>query len=155
MKIRTATLADKDTIFELLIELKRSGYQEMGVSFAGIKVTEKSTTMFEDCLLREDIHIIVAEHAGGVIGVSVAYETPKIIEGRKRLVIEEMVIQPTHRGQGVGSALLRRIETIGRHRNIQHIKIATGVKLRANTFYQQHGYTHFENSYRKDLTSAG
>lgn len=151
MKIRQATQADKDAVFELLIELKRSGYEEMGVDFEAISVTDKVDELYADFIGKPGSYLLVAEDKGVIVGICVAYEVPKIIEGRMRMVIEEMVVKPDIRGTGIGSKLIEEIETIAKRRGIVHIKVTTGTRLKANSFYQRHGYALFENAYRKDL----
>ena len=153
MTIRTAERADKAPFLALLIELKRSGYQEMGVPFSGIEVTDESERLFDECLAKETVHLLVAENEQKIVGVCVAYESPNIIEGRNRMVIEEMVVEPGNRGQKIGSMLLEAIEAVAQQRGVKHIKVATGTKLKANQFYQKQGYVYFENTYRKEIPS--
>lgn len=152
MKIRQANFSDSEQVFKLLSELKRSGYAEMGIEFPGIEVTQEVRDMLNSCLERDDVYIVVAEAENKIVGLCVAYETPKIIEGRNRMLIEELVIDPEIRGKGVGSKLMESVEEIALQRKIKHIKVATGTKLRANEFYKKCGYTHFENAFRKEVS---
>jgi GNAT superfamily N-acetyltransferase len=152
MTIRPAKQSDKTTFLTLLIELKKSGYQEMGVPFAGIEITARAEKLFDDCLENESIHLLVAEESEAIIGICVAIEIPKIIEGRARMLIEELVIDQKHRSRGIGSLLLKHLEELAKQKGIKHMKVTTGTKLKANDFYKKHNYVYFENAYRKELT---
>jgi len=151
MIIRKATDKDSRAVFNLLIELRRSGYQEMGEQAKEIKAGEKAPELYTELIKRSDIHILLAEENGQVIGLSVIYEIIKVLDGQPRLLIEEFVVLPDFRGKGVGSKMLDYIENIARGGNIQIVKVTTGTKLKANDFYKKHGYVLFENAYRKKL----
>lgn len=151
MIFRNAKSEDWESVSALLVELRRSGYAEMGEPVAGITVSGRGRDMFERLLPREDSHIVIAEDDNIPLAVCVAYEIPKILDGNRRLLIEELVVRPEYRGRGIGSALLGYMERIALERDILYVKVATGTKLRANRFYRKHGYDHFENSYRKKV----
>jgi GNAT superfamily N-acetyltransferase len=151
MNIRNAIFSDKDDVFSLLNELRRSGYAEMGEPFTETPITEKAIKQFTTLLGKDDVHILVTEDNGDIIGLSVAYEIPKILDGNKRLLIEEMVVKPGFRRKGVGSQLLEKLESIAKEKGIMYVKVTTGTKLKANQFYQKHGFKLFENAYRKKV----
>lgn len=149
MNIRKAEIKDRKAVFSMLQELRRSGYREMGEPYIEVEITEKAKKLFETLLNNSDVHIIVAVEENKIIGICIAYEIPKVLDGNKRILIEEMVVDPIFRGKGVGSKLLENIEQYAIRQGIKYVKVTTGTKLRANDFYRKHGYIHFENAYRK------
>jgi aminoglycoside 6'-N-acetyltransferase I len=93
----------------------------------------------------------VAEDNKKIIAACIAYEFPKVLDGNHRLLIEEMVVDPAYQGKGIGSQLINHLEQYAVSQRIKYIKVTTGTKLKANHFYQKHGYIHFENAYRKKM----
>ena len=151
MNIRKATAMDVGNILELLKQLKISGYAEMGIEDPKVKKADNAEEFFKQIVTEPENVILIAEEENKPIGLAVCYLVPKIFDGEYRLLIEEMVVSENYRGKGVGSALLNEIENEAQNLNINVIKLTTGTKLKANEFYKKHGYTHFENAYRKKL----
>lgn len=151
IRIRPAQQTDSPRLLELLNELKVSGYAEMGVTYTPIEPGSASKSLLSQLIDSDTTHIIIATEDELVIGLVIAYEIPKVLEGKSRLLIEEMVIDAAHRNQGIGSKLLKHLETMAIAKGINTIKVTTGTKLKANHFYTKHGYVHFENAYRKKL----
>lgn len=151
VEIRKAKAEDAKEVLRLLGELKVSGYTEMGMDASGVLVGDNSEEFYKSMLERDIGLILLAEEEGNAIGLAVCYLTPKIFDGENRMVIEEFVISKSQRGKGVGSKLLNKVESEAKKMGVKIIKLTTGTKLRANKFYQNRGYLHFENAYRKKL----
>ncbi len=63
-------------------------------------------------------HALIAEQAGAPVGLALYYRTALTFAGRSGLWLEDLFVLPTHRGQGIGRALLRemaRITIAGNH----------------------------------------
>lgn len=87
-------------------------------------------------------HIVVArDPAGEVIGmVSLLYTISTALGGRVAL-LEDMVIQPAHRNQGIGSALLQYAITLAQDQHIQRITLLTDAdNSAAQRFYRRLGF---------------
>jgi ribosomal protein S18 acetylase RimI-like enzyme len=68
------------------------------------------------------------------------------------LSIVDLVVLPTHRGRGVGEALLRAVEDEARTREVAAIDInAAAPNAAARRFYERHGYRVDLVTYRKPL----
>ncbi len=151
VKIRTATIKDMGEVLNLLKELKISAYQEMGLDVK-VEASKQAESVYRKALSEKEASLVlVAEVCGKVRGVLVAYFIPKILDGGLRMLIEEMVVAKDFRSQGVGGLLLKKSEQEAVKRKIKVIKVTTGTRLKANKFYKKHGFTYFENAYRKKL----
>lgn len=87
-------------------------------------------------------HVFVAkDSAGAVIGmVSLLYTISTALGGRVAL-LEDMVIQPAHRNQGVGSALLHYAIALAQDQHIQRITLLTDANnSAAQRFYRRQGF---------------
>lgn len=149
MIIRKATLSDRDAIFNLLVELRRSGAAEMGIPFHDEETSDHAKQLFVQLITRPDIHIIIVEDDSNVVATCAAYEFTKLRDGYNRMVIEELVVTNEYRGRGIGTKLLNYMEVLAKDRNIKYITVATGTKLKANQFYLKHGYDYTQNTFRK------
>ena len=50
-------------------------------------------------------------------GVALYYRTVSTFKGRANLFLEDLFVEPVHRGKGLGKALLRRLAEIALERN--------------------------------------
>jgi len=57
--------------------------------------------------------VLVAERAGSVVGMATAQALISTAEGGPALLLEDVVVRPEARGQGVGRALLAGLEAWG------------------------------------------
>lgn len=63
-----------------------------------------------------DRHVIalVAEDAGRVIGALTGYVLPKLEQARSEIYIYDLAVAESHRRQGIATALIDALQTIGR-----------------------------------------
>jgi GNAT superfamily N-acetyltransferase len=71
---------------------------------------------------------LVAEEEGAIIGTAA-------LEGDELVTF---FVDPQHQGRGIGSALLKAIETIARHHGRRELKV--DASLTGTAFYERHGY---------------
>ena len=72
--------------------------------------------------------------------VSLLYTISTALGGRVAL-LEDMVIQQTHRNQGVGSALLKYALAMAQRQQVQRITLLTDAdNTAAQRFYRRHGF---------------
>ncbi|MGQ3089384.1 MAG: GNAT family N-acetyltransferase [Methylophilus sp.] len=85
--------------------------------------------------------ILVARHEGVVIAmVSLLYTISTALGGRVAL-LEDMVVQPDYRGQGVGARLLEYALAYARTQQILRITLLTDHdNAAAQQLYRQHGF---------------
>jgi GNAT superfamily N-acetyltransferase len=100
--IRFATEADVPAIYGLIIEL------------AVYEREPDAVAITESDLLRDGwgphphFTCLVAEAAGAVCGFALYHPTYSTWQGRS-LYLEDLYVQPVHRGRGIGTALLARV----------------------------------------------
>lgn len=85
--------------------------------------------------------ILVARYQGEVIAmVSLLFSISTALGGRVAL-LEDMVVNPAHRGQGIGSQLLTYAVEFARTQQVLRITLLTDHdNATAQHFYQQHGF---------------
>jgi len=89
-------------------------------------------------VLREAL-VTVAEVAGEIVGVLVLSNTA---EG---LLIENVAVHPTYKGQGIGRALLRHAESEARHLGCSNLYLYTNELMTENiALYARYGYREYE-----------
>nr|WP_041778628.1 GNAT family N-acetyltransferase [Beijerinckia indica] len=100
MRIRRAEIRDQDTILALVHELalyeKLSGEVEANAESLGQALFCPDPKVFCD----------LVEEAGEIVGFSVWFYTFSTFKGRHGIWLEDLYIQPAHRGHGLGKALL-------------------------------------------------
>lgn len=86
--------------------------------------------------------ILVARENGRVVGMVNLLYTVSTALGETVAFLEDMVVAPTARGGGVGSAILSHAIEFARARGCRRITLLTdGVNVAAQRFYQRHGFT--------------
>lgn len=105
--IREARTTDMDALVELL-----------GLLFsieADFEVDERRQRNGLEMMLKQGQGrlVLVAEQEGAVVGMATAQLVISTAEGGPALLVEDVVLRPAARGQGLGRALLERIEAWG------------------------------------------
>jgi len=59
-------------------------------------------------------HAALAEIDGHPVGLALWYYTLSTFAGRKRLFVEDVFVEPAHRGAGIGFALFRHMARVAR-----------------------------------------
>jgi len=127
--IRPAVLDDSAAIAGLVAQL---GYPTT--------VSEMKTRL-ESLLADPEYVTFVAESSGRIIGLIGAYLSPALeyngVHGR----LTGLVVDEAHRGDGVGKALLDRIESWLRERGAAMVTLTSGKqRAEAHKFYRHLGY---------------
>lgn len=146
MKIRNATKDDIPAMAELLHELFC-----IEVDFTPDYATQAQG--LELLLNRDTARIFIAEidgHAVGMCTVQIIISTAK---GREVGTVEDVVIGVGHRGKGIGSALLRRLEEWAVERGLVRLQLnADCDNHSALGFYRRQGWRSTNlNSWMKHL----
>lgn len=75
---------------------------------------EKQIKGLELLLQKENGQIMVAEGDGRVVGMATGQLLVSTAEGNLTLLVEDVVVAPSHQGYGIGPALLRAVGDWGR-----------------------------------------
>ena len=85
--------------------------------------------------------VLVAERADGVVGMCTGQLVVSTAEGGPALLVEDVVVDPDHRGRGVGSALLAALTEWARGRGVRRLQLlADGNNGPALAFYDRLGW---------------
>lgn len=101
--------------------------------------------------------VLVAELSGSVVGMATAQVLVSTAEGGPALLLEDVVVRPEARGQGLGRALLRRLEDWGLALGATRLQLlADKHNSPAHDFYRACGF-HSTNlvCLRRCLPAAG
>jgi len=104
--VRPATPADVDEIFRLIRGL--ADYERLAH-----EVTGNADRLREHLFgPRPCVEALVAEHEGACIGFALFFPTYSTFLTTPGLWLEDLFVEPAHRGRGVGSALLARVAAL-------------------------------------------
>ncbi len=85
--------------------------------------------------------VLVAECAGAVVGMATAQVLVSTAEGGPALLLEDVVVRPEARGQGVGRALLASLETWGLGLGATRLQLLADTgNAPAQSFYRACGF---------------
>lgn len=108
--VRPATPADVGAIFALMYELAE--YEKLTHLFVA---TEAG---LNDALFgpRTASEALVADDDGRVVGYALFFHNFSTFLGRRGLYLEDLYVQPSQRGTGLGKAMLSRLAALARER---------------------------------------
>jgi putative acetyltransferase len=129
--IRPAVLDDRPAIRDLhaasIRRLCSKSYSPAQIErWAGFLSADRYTAVITD----EQRRFVVAEMGGRIVGFGQFH--PAAAE------IEAVYVDPEHAGSGVGSALLRHLERLGRESSLRSLHLTA--TLNAVPFYEHHGF---------------
>ncbi|QQC63958.1 GNAT family N-acetyltransferase [Paraburkholderia ginsengisoli] len=134
--IRTAAPADTGAIFALTYELAE--FENLTHVFVA---TEEGLL---DALFgaRPSIEALVAEDAGRIVGCALFFHNYSSFAGKRGLYLEDIYVQPSQRGSGLGTALLRRLAALAVERQCARFEwTVLDWNKPAIDFYQKLGAT--------------
>lgn len=111
LTVRSATLADAQLIFDLIVEL---AVYEKARHEVVTNVDELSRTLFGP---DAKAHCLLCEIAGDVAGYAVYFYNYSTWLGRNGIWLEDVYVTPKHRGKGAGKALLKHVAKIALDEN--------------------------------------
>ncbi|ACS99381.1 GNAT family N-acetyltransferase [Paenibacillus sp. JDR-2] len=146
IEIREAELRDLQDLaklFEVLMEVP-SNIEAMGRQLA--KVTEDPRYF-----------LAVACDGDKVIGTAMGIECYDLVGScHPFLVVENVVVNPDYRGQGVGKMLMKRLEQFAEERVCSYIIfVSSGYREKAHQFYRALGYSSDNQGFKKQLRELG
>jgi GNAT superfamily N-acetyltransferase len=91
-----------------------------------------------EVIASDDGAVLVAEHRGELLGFATAYLELNSVRFGQRCWIEDLAVNPEHRSEGVGAALLDAAGDWARSRGATHLELDTGLAREdAQRFYDR------------------
>lgn len=114
---------------------------------------EQARAGFAEVLTDEDRYDFLLEREGTPIGhISVEIGTRSTRKLGKYLGILDLYVKEDYRGQGYGTRLLRRAETLAENEDCDFVRVAAEWdNAPARAFYERHGYEPKQAKYAKSL----
>jgi N-acetylglutamate synthase-like GNAT family acetyltransferase len=127
--VRDATVADAAALAPLLGEL---GYPADSAAL---------TVRMRRMLARDDQKVLIAEDAGGALGLLALHVFPVLAYDRDLAMIMALVVTERARGLGVGRQLIDRASAIGKSLGASRLMVTTHVRRAdAHAFYERLGF---------------
>ncbi len=139
--IREVLEQDRDSLFELS--------QQFATSFTVER--QAFDVSFSELLGAQDSKLMVAEISGKVVGYCLAFDHPAFFANGRVTWVEEIMVSPDTRRNGIGRQLMAAIERWAASRNSGMVALAT---RRASDFYGALGYSESATYFRKVLAGA-
>lgn len=135
IEFRRATLADSDSVYALICELKQAEFDRPAFNVGFAANLEEKNLCYQLALMNGEVV--------GMIGLHMQFHLHHV---NWIAEIQELVVMPQARGHGVGSRLLAWAEKQARIAGAELTELSTSTgRLDAHRFYQREGYrqTHF------------
>lgn len=139
--VREATLADLGHILPLLDQLRE---QSSRPERPGEELTPRHQQAMAEILGSPHMTILVAEVGGEIRGTCALAFLPNINHGAAPYcILENMVVDQSVRGSGVGKALVDRAVELARQKGCYKLSLTSNLKRAdAHRFYESAGLTH-------------
>jgi GNAT superfamily N-acetyltransferase len=138
IEVRAATVVDAAAVWPLTEQFATSFTPEPG----------PFGEMFAELVTRDDTFLGVAERPEGVVGYVLASRHGTLFANGAVAWVEELMVHPAVRRQGIGRALMGVVEQWGQAQGAAYVALAT---RRGDTFYSALGYDASATFYRKPL----
>ena len=136
MKIRKATIDDQSGIYALIEQLKDY------VKFERMSSNQRSLKTLVNLINSPDCVVLVAEDEGKIIGLLTMWARPTLFHGAKSALIDELIVDKTYRGRGVGKELVKNAFAEAKLRSCVEIEVSTEkTNRKAIEFYRKCGFT--------------
>ena len=135
MRVRAATEADVPRLCELLAVLFT---QEAEFAPDAAAQARGLRTILDD---EAAGRVLVLEEGGKVLGMASLLFTVSTFLGARVALLEDVVVDPAHRGRGLGAALVQAAIAEARNAGCRRITLLTdGLNAAAKAFYQRAGF---------------
>ena len=149
VKIRSASRNDLRRLIELLSQLSLEDQRE--------DLSEPTPAAYVTALEEIDVNprqaLLVAEVDDFIVGMALFIRIPNLSHvGRSYAMVEDVVVDASHRGKGYGEALMRHAVDLARYAGCYKL-VLTSNKARsdAHRFYRRLGFNATHEGFRIDL----
>ena len=133
--IRPASVADESSVLDLLEAL----FEPPGARPPGY-ARERAATAFRHAVGANDADVLLALDAVALVGMASVYELFPSMRFGRRVWLEDLVVRPAERGQGIGAQLLDAAMQWGQRRGCVFLELTSGAARKdAHRFYRANG----------------
>ncbi|MEV6638377.1 GNAT family N-acetyltransferase [Actinoplanes sp. NPDC051470] len=152
VSVRRAAQEDLAGVVRLLAQLAPTWTREQ----AGSAATSREKQVWEAMVVDERRIVLVAEHGGGVIGIADLVVLTSLLDGAApHGLLDNMVVDAAHRGQGAGTMLIRAVRAAAQHVGCCRLELLSSKERdRAHAFYQAAGFEQTAEGFRADFSSS-
>jgi len=132
--IRAAKDSDGPHVYPLMTQLQQS---------AGVEVPEEAAFVrqFRRALAEPGFRAFVAEASGEVQGAITVWVRENLFHGGPVALIDELVVDESRRGQGIGSRLVEHVVGVCAGLGCAEVEVSTEADNQAaRAFYTRHGF---------------
>ena len=152
--IRPAALSDLDAIVSLWLGMMREHEAFDSRVRLGPSAGEAYENYARHYVTRSDAPVFVAEHDGEVIAFGLAYRArnlPMFLPDHYGF-LSDLVVTPSWRGRGIGTALVGEITRQLRAQDVTHVQLQVyHNNARARAFWHRVGFTEFVHGLWLDI----
>ena len=110
--------------------------------------TEHALALYETLQNNEDYYIAVAREENTILATATGICCHGL--GGNFLVIEDVVVDESLRGKGIGTKLMAQLDSFAVSKNcIYAILVSSGFRKNAHRFYEKNGFTEDVRGFRK------
>ncbi|HZO06508.1 MAG TPA: GNAT family N-acetyltransferase, partial [Solirubrobacterales bacterium] len=113
-RIRPATDADAELLFELILEL--ATYEKLADQVVGDAATLRRS-LFE----QRAAEALIVERGGEAVGYAIFFTTFSTFETRSGVWLEDVYVRPEHRRGGIGAAVMEHLAELALERG--HVRL--------------------------------
>lgn len=112
---------------------------------------EESVRIYEDMLNDDKYILLVAKEDNKIVGSALGITCLLIgLEGKRFLVIEDVIVRNELRGKGIGKLLMSELDKFAVENNCAYsILVSSGKRVDAHHFYEKLGYTEDVKGFRR------
>ena len=100
----------------------------------------RAAVALREAIDSHDCVVLLAEGDGGLIGFCTGYQDLHSVRFGYRAWVEDLAVDPGHRSQGVGKALLDAAKEWARERGATHLELDSALaRTDAHRFYEREG----------------
>ena len=133
--IREATPVDAAEVYRLIVALAE--YEKLADEVKATEADIRAAMTADD----PRIHVLLAEtSAGSAVAIALHFFTFSTFEAAPTLYLEDLFVDPEHRGKGIGTALLRELADRASARGCRRMEwVALDWNTDARAFYENLG----------------
>lgn len=156
MKIRRATATDSLLLSSFCMDVQRLHAEHRPDFFKMPASDDFAVTYFDEVLADPAVTIYIAEIEAQAVGYIFCklFERPEtpFNYANRFLNVEHISVSPDAQGQGIGAALLKRVEELAQEIGVTKIQLGSwNFNTPAHAFFEKHGFEKIEHRFLKKL----